>query len=561
MESETNDTISLIYQATIAPQGWFIVLEQLHKQLELAEADDQTITLLVEHCIRAKKITSQLHAQQEQISTWKHLVDQLPLAVIFVNQKLKVINYNYRAELMIEDSRYISIDNHQQLSLKSSLLEHQLLNDIQKIHNQSAQAMALDEDKTIVLMTVAIKKVEVDIPLMDASAAILIFSVDEKITPELSIIQSLHKLTPSEAKLTQHLCLTHSLSQSAQLSGISLHTARSYLKIIYSKTATNSQLELVRKIVASSVASLGLSKPLTAIVNPDYRYQLKDSRIITWQEFGVPDGEPIVIFENIGGSLPQHHNYQQLYKNKNLKVILIIRPGYGDSSFNPNANFISYADDVISLLKHLKIKKFSLVGYSMGGAYAAVLAAKYPKHINQLFLLSTALPWSYIKVNKLASHQIFMVKLLNKAPELFKYIMSLKMHSAFKNPASFYNKLASQTSSADKQILTNTFWQQQLGNQLKQRLMGGVKAYIHEYLLLTQSWQVDISNIKCPTTFWHGGDDRLVEYENVKTFAALFENAEVKLFSGEGHFMVCYKWPDLIQHINDKTKYRSSLPA
>ncbi|WP_226991271.1 helix-turn-helix transcriptional regulator [Paraglaciecola psychrophila] len=211
---------------------------------------------------------------------------------------------NKRAATLLQDEQCLYINQKQQLELKSTLLSKQLHTIMSQALNFPTQGMQIDTDAKVLLMAVPIRKIEIDTPLKGATTAVLIFTADEKITPDLSVIRSLHQLTYAEARLTHGLCLTSSLSDAAKLSGVSLNTARSYLKSIYSKTSSNSQLTLVRKVIATSFATLSfacstqLDKPLEQL------FTLSDNRLLTWFEYGDPQGLPIIIFESIGGHYP-----------------------------------------------------------------------------------------------------------------------------------------------------------------------------------------------------------------------------------------------------------------
>ncbi|OUS29047.1 hypothetical protein A9Q99_10425 [Gammaproteobacteria bacterium 45_16_T64] len=143
-------------------------------------------------------------------------------------------------------------------------------------------------------------------------------------------------------------------------------------------------------------------------------------------------------------------------------------------------------------------------------------------------------------------HQRLLVNLLNVAPDAFRFIMSLMMRSTFRDPTSFYRKLATQVYKRDAELLSDVKWQQQLGGQLKHRLMGGVKVYVQEYLLLSKDWSQDLGEITPPTLIWHGDEDRLVDYTGIEEFSSQFSDHSLQIHSGHGHFMVCDKWVEFV---------------
>lgn len=56
-------------------------------------------------------------------------------------------------------------------------------------------------------------------------------------------------LTPAEARIAHSLALGHSLEEAAALSGVTVSTARTYLKQVFVKTGTSRQAELVKLVL------------------------------------------------------------------------------------------------------------------------------------------------------------------------------------------------------------------------------------------------------------------------------------------------------------------------
>lgn len=64
-----------------------------------------------------------------------------------------------------------------------------------------------------------------------------------------------------------------------------------------------------------------------------------------------------------------------------MRVISTDRPGIGLSDYKENRKLLDWPDDVVQLADYLKIKRFSLMGVSGGGPYAAACAYKIPERI------------------------------------------------------------------------------------------------------------------------------------------------------------------------------------
>ena len=70
------------------------------------------------------------------------------------------------------------------------------------------------------------------------------------------LLASLYGLTPAEAELASLLSAGHSIEEAAEIRGVTLNTARSQMKRVFSKTGVNRQADLVRLLLNNVTALL-----------------------------------------------------------------------------------------------------------------------------------------------------------------------------------------------------------------------------------------------------------------------------------------------------------------
>ena len=80
-------------------------------------------------------------------------------------------------------------------------------------------------------------------------------------------------------------------------------------------------------------------------------------------------------------------------------------PGFGDSSLAPHATVRCYAELIAEAIEELGLERFELVGHSLGGATAAVLASLMPERVTQLVLWAPA-GFGPLFAARLADHAI-----------------------------------------------------------------------------------------------------------------------------------------------------------
>ena len=115
----------------------------------------------------------------------------------------------------------------------------------------------------------------------------------------------------------------------------------------------------------------------------------------------LPNGEKIAYVEKgkgdkvivlVHGNFSSSYHYEPLYKRipDEFRVIAPDLRGYGDSSYNKGIESLhELADDVVDLLKVLKVEKCILAGWSLGGCVSQSIAARYPEIVEKLVLISS----------------------------------------------------------------------------------------------------------------------------------------------------------------------------
>jgi pimeloyl-ACP methyl ester carboxylesterase len=166
-------------------------------------------------------------------------------------------------------------------------------------------------------------------------------------------------------------------------------------------------------------------------------------------------GVPIVFISGTGAHSQIWKPYQVPFFEKKFTVLISDHRGVGESE-KPDSFYSTeiFAEDIIGLMKYLKLKKAHLVGHSMGGRVAQWIALKRPDMVRSLVLadtgsgnfsknpefirgvpLDTAMDIAekgfprYLR-DHMESEFIFSSEFRNKEPERFKEMVDLKLSNA-----------------------------------------------------------------------------------------------------------------------------------
>lgn len=116
-----------------------------------------------------------------------------------------------------------------------------------------------------------------------------------------------------------------------------------------------------------------------------------DSVVINYIDQGK--GDAVLLIHGLGGNAS---HWRKIIPSLSLtnRCIALDLPGYGASSFPGEANAKEglkfYASSIAQFIKKLKLKNITVVGHSMGGQIAIILALQHPDLIGKMILAAPA---------------------------------------------------------------------------------------------------------------------------------------------------------------------------
>jgi pimeloyl-ACP methyl ester carboxylesterase len=266
----------------------------------------------------------------------------------------------------------------------------------------------------------------------------------------------------------------------------------------------------------------------------DHTIKLKDGRRLGYAEYGDPKGKPVFFFHGWPSSRMHASYYHQAAKKLRARIISPDRPGVGLSDFKPKRTLLAWADDVLELANQLQIRKFSVIGISGGGPYAAVCAFKIPQKIKKVGIVVGLAPTN-IKGN------LDDIALLNKTgwanyhryPLLANLSAFLGLLETKYLPFSFS---VSFVSKQDRRMLTRSI-KDATGKNRKQAFKQGYKGPALDLKLYTSNWGFKLNKIKSKVFLWYGDADKNVSLNMGKYYASQIPNSKLIIYPNEGHFL------------------------
>ncbi|MZR62079.1 alpha/beta fold hydrolase [Alcanivorax sp. DP30] len=513
---------------------------------DLPAQQHSEVDALVEHLERAVRSSSYMHALEDRTSVLNAMYNQMPWPMLMLGENLHVLECNAVARQVLVDGP-VRLRTDRELVFQDRQLKKSLERVNQLADGRGPQLLASPENG-ISLLCLPVRKSDAPGPISLVRTIVWVLDGHSVVTPSPELLRSLFSITEAESRLLHLLCKIGNLQQCAQLLNIKISTARSQLKSIMGKVGASSQVQLVSHAMGHALAQVA-RLPKDVDDDEEQTVTLPDGRVLSWYEYGDPQGRPVISLENQGASMPDHSMFDAWYREKGLRVIMVVRPGYGISTYKANFQFQDFGKDILFLCEHLKISKPALAAYCGGGPYALCAAVQYPDSFSCLGLLGTTLAIEHFEVDKLDPLHRMCVQISRRDPRLFMLIGKLGVRGVQKAPEKFYRMLARGLSSADKAFFDNPDYLARTIRRTHRSHFQGARVMMEEYLNHLRPLGVDPGKIQIPVLQWHGETDGIVSIDGARSLAAEIPNVRFRSFPDLGHFLIYDLWQDFLTEL------------
>lgn len=102
-------------------------------------------------------------------------------------------------------------------------------------------------------------------------------------------------------------------------------------------------------------------------VNPSLTLTLKDGRKLGYAILAAPNvsqaAPTVLYFHGWPGSHPEGGMLKTSVMQRQMRLVTLSRPGFGESSLKPDLTHLDWANDVLEFTKSLNIQQFYILGF------------------------------------------------------------------------------------------------------------------------------------------------------------------------------------------------------
>lgn len=266
----------------------------------------------------------------------------------------------------------------------------------------------------------------------------------------------------------------------------------------------------------------------------DHTFELADGRTLAYLDLGDPDG--CLVVSNHGGLssrldvLPA----DDAARAAGIRLVSPDRPGIGGSTRQPGRSLLDWPGDVAQLADHLGADRFAVMGWSLGGPYAAACAHALADRVAALALIASPIPCTWDDegdhVNRM--DRTFL-ELSGHAAPIDRVVFALMRGAAHRAPKAFAEQSGA---SGDLAVSLPAAVAEGLADT------AGV---VDDYRVFGAPWGFEPSDLAVPVHLWQGDADELVPPSWAARLADAIPDAEVTIVAGASHFLWYDHWTEI----------------
>ncbi len=537
--------------------------------LLVSDQEKELIVKLTPHFHTALELNRKFVDLSEAKNIANGILDKIPFGIIFVNSDGKILLENKAAAdlitsgntLRVKDGHICAMSSRHTQDLLTSIKETIENTQPDELNSLNVLSFKINGDTPPLSILVVPYQLHGNITTNSLCSALFVTTPDADYKICERTLSTLFTLTKAESRLAKHIASGMSTDVFSKRYHVSKHTIRKQLKMIYNKTNTHSQCELMKLILTSPTVfsnTISETKNATRRASDHNRANdklattrsiiLRDSRKLHYGLYGKKDGEPVILCHGSYGCHTERYPDDMLTHSLGIRLVVPDRPGYGDSDIKKNREGLDWCDDLLQLMEKLDISKVSLLGVGVGGYFAIAAAHKLSQHLNKVVLVNSVAPFESIKeFSGMVPHDKIFFGLARHAPSLFKRFAELTLAGLIKNIDWYFKSLEIYGGEMDRGTISNDELVTHLKDMVCTASHNGVTGFIQDMIMVTKKWEFPLSAIETPISIYHGEKQVAIPLSMGQRLASTLPKNKSHFIRNEGNYLLLNHWKTIMQ--------------
>ncbi len=263
---------------------------------------------------------------------------------------------------------------------------------------------------------------------------------------------------------------------------------------------------------------------------------LSDGRVLAYDEYGDPDGAPVIFCHGFSDSRLIRNPDETLTASLGVRIIAADQPGVGGSSPHPGRTMADWGPDMEQLADHVGFGQFAVAGHSGGGPHALSIARHLPDRVTRGVLASPVGPFDQDGFAKmLVMSDLKLVVKLRHFHHVIRWAYKSDIKKAHKDIGTYVEAMAEDDRSDANTFLSDPDQRAMFEANFTAGIVQDEEG-LYEMTMALWNWGFDLEDVAQPFDVFYGDADDIISAEMPVHVAERLPAAQAHVWPGAGHY-------------------------
>ena len=268
--------------------------------------------------------------------------------------------------------------------------------------------------------------------------------------------------------------------------------------------------------------------------------QLPEGAVVAFQEYGVPNGVPVMFCHGWPSSCTMARLTDEPARDLGIRIISLDRPGISGSSLQPDRKLSDWPRVVERIVEHLGVREFRILAISGGAPYAYATAVAMPQRVQAIAIVGGAPPMAELVAGEgLLPLYRWMLALYRTRPRLLRRLFHLvRPVLSLRPPVRFRPLLLKMLMlrQCDAESLRDAAAFEAIFESQRRAWRSSAEGVMADAQIYAQPWGFAIEDVPVPVRLWHGKEDRAFSVHLAEQVAKRLPNCKARFVDDAGHY-------------------------
>ena len=268
--------------------------------------------------------------------------------------------------------------------------------------------------------------------------------------------------------------------------------------------------------------------------------QLPEGAVVAFQEYGVPNGVPVMFCHGWPSSCTMARLTDEPARDLGIRIISLDRPGISGSSLQPDRKLSDWPRVVERIVEHLGVREFRILAISGGAPYAYATAVAMPQRVQAIAIVGGAPPMAeLLEAEGLLPLYRWMLALYRTRPRLLRRLFHLvRPVLSLRPPVRFRPLLLKMLMlrQCDAESLRDAAAFEAIFESQRRAWRSSAEGVMADAQIYAQPWGFAIEDVPVPVRLWHGKEDRAFSVHLAEQVAKRLPNCKARFVDDAGHY-------------------------